>query len=343
MFSISASSSASASSRSRTSAGIALQAGDPRRAPAPLAGDQLVGAARPSGARARAAARPARPAIPPAPSAPPGRSAARLRAGSATISSDRQLAQLLHRRRLLCSTPTGSRSRPRPIPGFGLATRRHLLRQLEIGLRAGAVGVVMGDRQTVARRLAHPHVARDHGRRRRGLGSARAPRARHPGPAACGRRASSAASRRPSGAGSARAAQAPASRAAQPGPRARSTRSAPGTITLSAATSALTVSGPSEGGQSSRMYSKRSLIGARHVAQAILEALDPRQLDVRAGQARARRQHAAGPGTRASRQRFSGASPRRSGPRTAPVPACARSPAPRSRWPEGRHRPAASA
>ena len=35
--------------------------------------------------------------------------------------------------------------------------------------------------------------------------------------------------------------------------RARSTRSGPGTITRSAATSALTVNGPSDGGQSSRM------------------------------------------------------------------------------------------
>src|ERR1039458_318925 len=53
-------------------------------------------------------------------------------------------------------------SRPLPIPGLGLATRSHLLRQLEIGRSAGAVWVVMGHRKPVAGRLAHPHVAGDH-------------------------------------------------------------------------------------------------------------------------------------------------------------------------------------
>src|SRR5258708_23144110 len=49
--------------------------------------------------------------------------------------------------------------RPLPIPGIGLATRRDLLRQLEIRLGTGAVGIVVGYRQPVTRGLAHPDIA----------------------------------------------------------------------------------------------------------------------------------------------------------------------------------------
>src|SRR3954463_14287024 len=53
--------------------------------------------------------------------------------------------------------------RARPLPRLALATRSHLLGELEVGLRAGAVRVVMDDRDSVARGLAQAHVARDHG------------------------------------------------------------------------------------------------------------------------------------------------------------------------------------
>ena len=153
--------------------------------------------------------------------------ASRLPAGSATISSTGS-SRSSSRRRCARGVDTDRIApRPLPIPGFGLATGGHLLGQLEIGLRAGAVRVVVRDRQPIARRLSDAHVARNHGVEDE-LGEVRrAPRARRPGRAACARRASSAASRRPSGAGSARAARARASRAAPPVPRARSTRSAP--------------------------------------------------------------------------------------------------------------------
>src|SRR5689334_24090978 len=54
-------------------------------------------------------------------------------------------------------------ARPRPIPRLPLATRGHLLGELEVGLGAGAVRVVVDDRDAVARRLSETHVARDHG------------------------------------------------------------------------------------------------------------------------------------------------------------------------------------
>src|SRR5204862_5497754 len=52
--------------------------------------------------------------------------------------------------------------RPRPMPRVGSATGGHLLCQLEVGLRAGAMRVVMDDRTAEARCLAEPHVARNH-------------------------------------------------------------------------------------------------------------------------------------------------------------------------------------
>src|SRR5271167_1130921 len=54
-------------------------------------------------------------------------------------------------------------SSPLPMPGFGLATCSHLLRQLKIGRCSCAVRVVVGHRQAIAGRLTHPHVAWDHG------------------------------------------------------------------------------------------------------------------------------------------------------------------------------------
>src|SRR3954447_22159206 len=54
-------------------------------------------------------------------------------------------------------------ARTRPIPRWALATRSHLLGELEVGLRARAVRVVMDDRNPVTRSLAQAYVARDHG------------------------------------------------------------------------------------------------------------------------------------------------------------------------------------
>src|SRR3954464_2842766 len=54
-------------------------------------------------------------------------------------------------------------ARPRPIPRLALATCGHLLGELEVGLRARAVRVVMDDRDPIARSLPQAHVARDHG------------------------------------------------------------------------------------------------------------------------------------------------------------------------------------
>ena len=144
-------------------------------------------------------------------------------------------------------------------------------------------------RDAEARRLAEADVARDHGARTPGRGSARARRARRRGRVACGRRASSAPVPRRSAAGSARAGPARSSRAPGRGPRARSTPSAPGTITRSAATSALTVSGPSDGGQSIRTYAKRLAQRRERLAQPPLGPGDRRQLDRRAGQLDTRR------------------------------------------------------
>src|SRR3954467_8528857 len=54
-----------------------------------------------------------------------------------------------------------ARPRPRPERLAASATGGHLLRKLEIGHRARATRVVAGDREPVARRLAHADVARD--------------------------------------------------------------------------------------------------------------------------------------------------------------------------------------
>src|SRR3954452_4368550 len=54
-------------------------------------------------------------------------------------------------------------ARPRPMPRGRSATGGHLLRELEVGLRAGAVRVVMNDWPPEARRLAEPDVPRDDG------------------------------------------------------------------------------------------------------------------------------------------------------------------------------------
>src|SRR5690348_1831793 len=62
-------------------------------------------------------------------------------------------------------------ARPRPIPrgpppspfaAWGSATRRHLLRELQVGHGARAAGVVADDGETVARGLADADVPRDH-------------------------------------------------------------------------------------------------------------------------------------------------------------------------------------
>src|ERR1700742_745924 len=52
---------------------------------------------------------------------------------------------------------------PRPIPRLGSATLCNLLGQLEVGIRPGAVRIVMDDGAAVARRLAEPDVPGDHG------------------------------------------------------------------------------------------------------------------------------------------------------------------------------------
>src|SRR5215203_2715972 len=52
--------------------------------------------------------------------------------------------------------------RPRPMPRGRSATGGHLLGELEVGLRAGAVWVVVDDGTPEARRFAEAHVAGDH-------------------------------------------------------------------------------------------------------------------------------------------------------------------------------------
>ena len=147
MFSISASSSDSASPCGRTTRGHGLEARELRGAPPALARDQLVGpAGRPAG-RAPAAARRARAASRPAPRAPPrrtggaagsgwARSGPPAPAGGRRPAPSPAVAAGAVRVRIAAS--------PRPMPrGRVSATSGHLLRQLEVRLRARAVRVVM--------------------------------------------------------------------------------------------------------------------------------------------------------------------------------------------------------
>ena len=94
MFSISASSSDSASSCGAHERRDGLEAGELRRAPAALAGDQLVASRRAPGARAPAAARRARAASRPARAARPRRSSRRGWRGFGVDQLDRDVAQL---------------------------------------------------------------------------------------------------------------------------------------------------------------------------------------------------------------------------------------------------------
>ena len=132
----------------------------------------------------------------------------------------------------------------------------------------------MDHRPAVARRLADPDVARDHGaqhQRREVLGAARA---RRPARAACGRRTSSAACPRPRARGfSSRWISASVSRNCASPSSARYS-ACTGTITRSAATSALTDSGPSDGGQSSTIWSKLRARRRERLAQPLLRGLE---------------------------------------------------------------------
>ena len=158
-------------------------------------------------------------------------------------------------------------ARPRPMPA-GLGIVRRQVRSIRLATALSHVrrppsrargtrrepalcGCVLDDRDAVARRLAEPDVARDDGVEDElrevlahlALDVLRQPRApvvhRQDHPRDREPRVELALD------------QARACRAGRPDPRARSTRSAPGRSRWSAATSALTVSGPSDGGQSS--------------------------------------------------------------------------------------------
>ena len=143
--------------------GNRLEPGEPRGAPAALAGDQLVGAARQrpdehrleDAAFARASRR--------ARAAPPRRSAAAAGAGSASISSTGSSRSSASRSPSRSGADDRIAASPRPMPRVRSATRRHLLGQLEVCVRARAVRIVVDDRPAEARRLAEPHVARDDG------------------------------------------------------------------------------------------------------------------------------------------------------------------------------------
>ena len=97
-------------------------------------------------------------------------------------------------RRSLVLSPRPAGSRRGRGPSAVSATCGHLLGELEVGIGARAVRVVMDHRAAEARRLADPDVARDHGVEDERREVRRAPRARRRARGACGRRASSAAS-----------------------------------------------------------------------------------------------------------------------------------------------------
>ena len=263
MFSISASSSASASSRGRTSAGIASRpaicAARQRRSPAtssyvpPAFGRTSTGCSTPRSpsdpasacsailvkARVAAAsgwarsARPATRAAPPRAPLPP-----RPRPTGSPRDLDPSRLRLSHAQR----PPWPARNMP-PRPRC-----------------------VDRDGSPAAHSSAPRPRARCAGSRSRtpDPGSARAPRARRLGPAACAQ--SCIVSSIPATVSrgfSSRCTSASVSSSPASPSRAKYSVCT-GTITRSAATSALTVSGPSDGGQSSRMYSNCSLSGSRH-------------------------------------------------------------------------------
>ena len=179
MFSISASSSARRRRWSRTIAGIVVQAGELRGAPAALAGDQLVAAAGRAGARASAAGRRARRASRPARRAP--RSSKPCAAGAGSAGSARPgPGAVLGARRLVGTGRIAAR--PRPIPRLRSATLRRPpwpARSRRPTPRSADRG---GSRQpsSAPRRSARCAGSRC---RRPASGSARGPRPRRPAPA----------------------------------------------------------------------------------------------------------------------------------------------------------------
>ena len=135
MFSISASSSDAASSSGADDRRDRLEPGELRRPPAALAGDQLVGAARAAGARGWAAARRGPPASRRARRRPSSSNAAAAGAGSARRAR-RAAARSSGAARP--RAPVGVvriAARPRPMPRGRSATRSHLLGQLEVRVR----------------------------------------------------------------------------------------------------------------------------------------------------------------------------------------------------------------
>ena len=157
-----------------------------RRAPAALAGDQLVAALEPRPEHDRLDRRPARGSSRRGRRSPRDRSAARLARVRVDL-LDRHVRELG-----LGVAPPIRTSKPRPRPRRGLASAAFdkLHRHLPVGLGAARAPVVVGDRQAVARRLGDAHRARHDRARRRDRRSAGAPRARRRPRASCGRRSS---------------------------------------------------------------------------------------------------------------------------------------------------------
>ena len=165
MFSISASSSEAASSRSRTMAGTVVEARQPRGAPAALAGDQLEGPARSRADQHRLEHSPLAQRV------GEGGQAVLVEAAPGLVGVGLDRVEGERAQVGLGAPPASGRSGSPRARGpcregaavAGLATGGHLLGQGEVGLRPGAVRVVMDHGAAEARRLADADVARDHG------------------------------------------------------------------------------------------------------------------------------------------------------------------------------------
>ena len=192
MFSTSASASDVRSSASRTSAGTRRQPGRLRGAPAALAGDQLPAVA--AGSRTSSGCTmPSRRTLSTSSAKRSSSMRARGWRGFGRDLLDRDLAQRAAATRACGSPSSSARPCPSPRRGGALSTLDDLEREPVVGVGAARVGVVLRDRQAVARRLGEAHGARHDRREDLGPEVRRAPRARRRPRAACGGRTSSAA------------------------------------------------------------------------------------------------------------------------------------------------------